>query len=165
MEIGYASDQTSETGSVRSNRVSFSGPLVSTTKSSKRSDRFKGEDGESYVEITLDVRDDAVLVHNIKGGDQEAALLASKLEKRRNLGSQLSLHLRHVSNELRRITSSKRFENLDRNKSGAARALRGLRFIHKNPLGNEGWSDVETRFAQLSVSGMLPKSLFGKCIG
>nr|GMD48119.1 respiratory burst oxidase homolog protein B [Ipomoea batatas] len=160
MEKGYASDH-SETGSVRSSRVSFSGPLVSTTKNSRLDDQ------ESYVEITLDVRDDGVLVHNIKGGDQEAALLASKLEKRRNnLGSQLSMHLRQVSNELRRITSSRKLENLDRTKSGAARALRGLRFIHNNNvLGNEGWSDVETRFAQLSVAGMLPKSLFGKCIG
>ncbi|XP_019188120.1 PREDICTED: respiratory burst oxidase homolog protein B-like [Ipomoea nil] len=164
MEIGYASDQaSSETGSVRSSRVSFSGPLVSTTKNSRL-------DQESYVEITLDVRDDGVLVHNIKGGDQEAALLASKLEKRHrnNLGRQLSLHLRQVSKELRRITSSRKLDNLDRTKSGAARALRGLRFIHNNNnvLGNnEGWSDVETRFAQLSVGGMLPKSLFDKCIG
>lgn len=168
---------SSETESVRSGRVGFSGPLsgpssgppsgplVGNKKSSKKSARFKNEE---YVEITLDVRDDSVSVQNIKGGDLETSILASRLERQRpsSLGSQLSFRLRQVSQELRRITStsSKRFNKDDRSKSGAARALKGLQFMTKN-VGNEGWSEIEKRFEKLSVNGALPKSSFGQCIG
>ncbi|XAR52625.1 NAD(P)H oxidase [Bertholletia excelsa] len=167
-------DKASEHGSdSERSRAGFSGPLVAnhrasksnSNSSSRRSARFKDED--CYVEITLDVRDDAVLVHNIKGGDAEAALLASRLERRpsRPLGSQLSFKLRQVSQELRRITSSNRLAGkVDRTKSSAARALQGLQFIDKN-VGNEGWHEIELRFAELAVNGMLHKSRFGQCIG
>ncbi|KAH0731629.1 hypothetical protein KY289_002817 [Solanum tuberosum] len=153
-------ENTRDSDSMRGSRVGFSGSLVS----GKKSARFKDE--ESYVEITLDVRDDSVSVQNIKGADHEAALLASRLEKRPNntLGSQLSFHLRQVSKELKRMTSSNKFQKIDRSKSGAARALRGLQFMNKN-VGTEGWSEVESRFDQLAVNGMLTKSLFGQCIG
>ncbi|KAA8536845.1 hypothetical protein F0562_029323 [Nyssa sinensis] len=174
MEIQDSShDQWWETESTSSTRVGFSGPLsgpLVTNKrngsksSSKRSARFKDED--SYVEITLDVRDDSVSVQNIKGADPEAALLASRLEMHRpSLGSQLSFRLRQVSQELKRITSSKQqFNKVDRSKSGAARALNGLRFMNKN-VGNEGWTEIEKRFDELAVNGTLPKLRFGQCIG
>lgn len=162
-------DSWSETESnTSSTRIGYSGPLsgplVSTTKknSSKKSARFKDEE---YVEITLDVRDDSVSVHNIKGGDSETAFLASQLgRKHPSLGSQLSIKLRHVSQELKRMTSSKRFDKYDRSKSGAARALKGLRFMTQN-VGSEGWSEIEARFHELAVNGSLPKSKFGQCIG
>lgn len=148
----------------------LSGPLVTNKRnnSSKRSARFKGSDQEEcYVEITLDVLDDTVLVHNIRGGDSETAMLASKLERRPSslsLGSQLSFRLRQVSQELKRMTSSKSFKRVDRTKSGAARALKGLKFMTKN-VGSEGWSEIETRFDELAVDGTLPKSKFAQCIG
>ncbi|KAL5566009.1 hypothetical protein UlMin_029173 [Ulmus minor] len=160
----------SETESNSSTRVGFSGPLsgpLATNKrnGSRKSARFKDEDN-CYVEITLDVRDDSVLVQNIKGGDSETAMLASRLEKRpSSLSSQLSFKLKQVSQELKRMTSSNNFQKIDRNKSGAARALKGLKFMTKNNVGNEGWSDVESRFDQFSVDGFLPKSKFGQCIG
>lgn len=160
-------DQGSE--STRSARVGFSGPLsgplvTNKLNSGKKSARFKDE--ECYVEITLDVRDDSVSVQNIKGVDPEMALLASRLEKRTSssLGSQLSFRLRQVSQELKRMTSSKRFIKDDRSKSGAARGLHGLQFIAKN-VGNEGWSEIERRFDELAVNDRLPKLCFGHCIG
>lgn len=137
----------------------MSGPLVSNKKSSKKSARFKDE--EELVEITLDVRDDVVSVQNIRGGDPETALLASRLEKR---PSSLSVRLRQVSQELKRMTSSKKFDRVDRSKSGAARALRGFKFMTKN-VGTEGWSQVEKRFHELAVEGKLPRTRFGQCIG
>ncbi|KAL3538141.1 hypothetical protein ACH5RR_001507 [Cinchona calisaya] len=166
MELETQSDQVSEAESTNSGRIGFSGPLMSNKKkSSKKSARFKDQDIDSYVEITLDVRDDSVLVQNIRGADQEAALIANRLEKMHSsFGSQISSGFRHVSQELRRITSSRSFNKLDRTKSGAARAFRGLRFINKN-VGNEGWSEVENRFNELAVDGMLPKSRFAQCIG
>lgn len=159
------SDQSESAGS---SRVGYSGPLsgplVSHKRnSSKRSARFKDDD--CLVEITLDVRDDTVSVQNIRGGDTETAYLASQLEKRpSSLGSQLSFKLRQVSQELKRMTSSKRFNKVDRSKSGAARAIQGLKFMSEN-VGSEGWSEVEARFDEMAVNGMLSKSRFSQCIG
>ncbi|KAI3445360.1 hypothetical protein Pfo_002025 [Paulownia fortunei] len=165
MDQGTFSDQDSETESFkRANRVSFSGPLVSNKeKSSRTSARVKDDD--SYVEITLDVRDDAMVVQSIRGLEEEAAALSDPLDKRPNsLGSLLSFHLRQVSRELTRMTSSKRLNKLARNQSGTVHALKGLRFMNNN-LGNEGWSEILKRFKELAVDGVLHKSQFGQCIG
>lgn len=147
----------------------LSGPLVTSKKSSrnssKRSGRFKAED--EYVEITLDVRDDSVLVQDIKGGDSETTYLASQLHKKKSasLGSQLSFRLKQVSQELKRMTSQKKpAQMVDRNKSCACRALKGLKFMTTN-VDHEGWSQIEKRFHELAVDGTLPKSKFGQCIG
>lgn len=163
--------ETESNGS-RSTRVGFSGslsgplsgPLVSNNKkkSSKKSARFSDEVDQDYVEITLDVRDDTVSVQNIRGGDSETALLASRLEKR---PSTLSVKLKQVSQELKRMTSSKKFDRVDRAKSGAARALKGLKFMTKNVGTDRGWSQVEKRFDELEVDGKLPKTRFSQCIG
>ncbi|KAF7817914.1 respiratory burst oxidase-like protein B-like [Senna tora] len=169
MEIQENQIETwSESGSTgsRSTRVGFSGPLVTNKRnSSKKSARFKDE--EEYVEITLDVRDDSVSVHDIRGGDSETAFLAGRLEKRpsTSLGSQLSFRFKQVSQELKRITSNQKFDRVDRTKSGAARALRGLRFMTKNNVGTAGWSQIENRFHDLAVDGKLPKTRFAQCIG
>ncbi|XP_015968605.1 respiratory burst oxidase homolog protein B [Arachis duranensis] len=154
--------ETESTGS-RSTRVGFSGPLSGPLVSNNRkklSARFKDDD-DDLVEITLDVRDDTVSVQNIRGGDPETALLASRLEKR---PSSLGVRLRQVSQELKRMTSSQKFDKVDRSKSGAARALKGLKFMTKN-VGTDGWSKVETRFLELAVDGKLPKTRFSQCIG
>ena len=161
--------ETESTGS-RGTRVGFSGPLSgpivahnhkrNSSSSSKKSARF--DDDNEMVEITLDVRDDTVSVQNIRGGDSETVLLASRLEKR---PSSLSARLRQVSQELKRMASTpKAFDRVDRSKSGAARALQGLKFMTKS-VGSEGWSQVEKRFDELSVDGKLPKTRFSQCIG
>ncbi|KAM7274082.1 hypothetical protein ACFE04_028746 [Oxalis oulophora] len=159
-------DSWSETDS---NPVGFSGPLsgplvTSTTRNSTSSSRKSARFKEEYVEITLDVRDDSVSVQNIRGGDSDMALLASQLGRSKHFGSQLSFKLKQVSQELKRITSSKRFDRVDRAKSGAARALKGLKFMTKNVASEGNWSEVEKRFDELSINGMLPKPQFGKCI-
>nr|DAD17787.1 TPA_asm: hypothetical protein HUJ06_019250 [Nelumbo nucifera]DAD17878.1 TPA_asm: hypothetical protein HUJ06_019341 [Nelumbo nucifera] len=81
---GYQTDPVSKsnTGSAR---IGFSGPLSSPLTNNKRSGnrrRARFKDKEDYVEITLDIRDNTISVHNIKGGDRETALLASRLEWR-----------------------------------------------------------------------------------
>ncbi|KAJ8772061.1 hypothetical protein K2173_027238 [Erythroxylum novogranatense] len=167
MEIEDNNDCLSEKESNKSTRISYSGPLsgplvTGIGNSNKRSARFKEEE---YVEITLNVGDDSVSVQDIKGGDSETMLLASQLEKRhhRSLGSQLSFRLRQVSQELKRMTS-KKFDKVDRSKSGTTRALKGLKFMTKN-VGSEGWWEVEARFDELAVNGSLPKTRFAQCIG
>jgi respiratory burst oxidase len=55
-------------------------------------------------------------------------------------------------------------KRLDRSKSGAAVALKGLQFVTAK-VGHDGWAAVEKRFNQLQVDGVLLRSRFGKCIG
>ncbi|XP_057550776.1 respiratory burst oxidase homolog protein B-like [Amaranthus tricolor] len=157
-------DETEKGSDTVGNRVTFSGPL---TPKKRRS--IKDDDNNEYVEITLDVRDDSVSVQDIKGavGHQEAALLTSHLEKPRphTLTSQLSAKIKQYSRELKRVASSNRgFKQLDRSKTTAARALKGLQFLNQS-VGNDGWAKVESRFEEFAVDGLLLRSRFGKCIG
>ncbi|KAL6584620.1 hypothetical protein OROMI_003909 [Orobanche minor] len=135
---------------------------------------------DDYVEITLDVREDSVAVHSVKtadGGeveDPELALLAKGLDKKSSFGSSVvrnaSSRIRQVSQELKRLASITRRPHpagrFDRTKSAAAHALKGLKFISKTD-GAAAWAGVEKRFDDLTdtTNGMLPRSLFGECIG
>ncbi|VFQ66822.1 unnamed protein product [Cuscuta campestris] len=173
--------------------LSVSGPL--SKRGGKKSARFgesssaelgspsaaKPSSDDAYVEITLDVREDSVAVHSVKTADgadvedPELALLARGLEKRTTLGSTVvrnaSSRIRQVSQELKRLASITMRTHpgagkIDRNKSAAAQALKGLKFISKTD-GGSGWAAVEKRFDQLTASttGLLPRAKFGECIG
>ncbi|KAI3802579.1 hypothetical protein L1987_30717 [Smallanthus sonchifolius] len=182
----------SDTEVVGVDRKSFSGPLTLSGPLNKRGvrkgarfsipDSAAGSTGgnDDYVEITLDVRDDSVAVHSVKiaGGvdveDPELALLAKGLEKKASFGSSAvrnaSAKIRQVSQELKKLTSfSKRqpVSRLDRTKSAAAHALKGLKFISKSNDGGAAWAALEKRFDELTKdnNGLLPRSLFGECIG
>lgn len=59
---------------------------------------------------------------------------------------------------------------LTRTRSGAQRALNGLRFINKStaPRGSDEeriWSHVESKFNSLAKNGLLSREDFGECIG
>ncbi|KAJ8633981.1 hypothetical protein MRB53_027317 [Persea americana] len=190
--MGGDSENYSDTESVGSDRVAFSGPLSGplNKRGGRKSARFNlpestsiggggGGGDEAYVEITLDVRDDSVAVHSVKpaggGGveieDPEVTLLAKTLEKRSSFGSSVirsaSSRIRQVSQELRRLASINKRpapSRLDRTKSAAAHALKGLKFISKTD-GGAGWAAVEKRFDELAVNGVLSRPLFGQCIG
>lgn len=173
-----------------SDRIAYSGPLSGPLSKrsggggSRKSARFNipsdaatsaaDDDDETYVEITLDVRNDSVAVHSVKtaGGeceDPEVTLLARTLEKKSSFGSaairNASSRIRQVSQELKRLASRRSGPvRIDRSKSAAAHALKGLKFISKTD-GANGWPAVEKRFHELAKDGPLPKSLFGQCIG
>lgn len=161
----------------------YSGPLSGplNKRTGRKSARFNIEDSssskqEQYVEITLDVRDDSVAVHSVKPAngqeeDQEMALLARGLEKRpaSSIVRNASAKIRQVSHEIKRLASSSRkpqLSRLDRTKSAAAHALKGLKFISKTD-GGSGWAAVEKRFDEITAStnGLLPRSRFCECIG
>ncbi|KAI3684382.1 hypothetical protein L6452_33605 [Arctium lappa] len=186
----------SDTEVIGADRTAFSGPLsgpLNKRGNNRKSARFNIPDGapgssngsvksnnnDDYVEITLDVRDDSVAVHSVKTADgadvedPELTLLAKGLEKRSSFGSSVvrnaSARIRQVSEELKRLTSfSKRQPagRLDRTKSAAAHALKGLKFISKTD-GGAAWAALEKRFGDLTANtnGLLPRSLFGECIG
>jgi len=194
VEAEMTSPATSSSGA--DHRIPHSGPLSGplNKRGGRKSARFNdsaltsparsstGDDDLTYVEITLDVRDDSVAVHSVKpaagaGGstgeeDPEVTLLAKTLEKRSasfgsNMMSSASSKFRQVSQELLRLASITRRNGgrVDRSKSGAAHALKGLKFISKTD-GGAGWAAVEKRFDELaSAAGLLHKSKFGQCIG
>jgi respiratory burst oxidase len=128
------------------------------------------------VEITLDVRNDFVAVHSVKPShgvkeDPEMTLLAKGPDKRSvsNVVRTASARIRQVSHEIKRLASfSKRPPpgRLDRSKSAAAHALKGLKFISKTD-GGAGWAAVEKRFDEITASteGLLPRARFCECIG
>jgi respiratory burst oxidase len=53
---------------------------------------------------------------------------------------------------------------LDRTRSGAHKALRGLRFISSNK-ANNAWMEVQANFDRLARDGYLSRSDFAECIG
>lgn len=185
--VGNSGPLSGPLGRKTSSSLSNSGPLV---KKSRKSARFNlapsvvdDSDGDAYVEITLDVRDDSVAVHSVRPAgssneveDPELTLLAKGLERKASSFGSSALRnasstIRHVSQELKKLASlSKRtgnhYGNFDRTQSAAARALKGLKFISKSS-GGAGWPAVEQRFDDLTAStnGLLPQTLFWECIG
>nr|AKS03954.1 respiratory burst oxidase-like protein 1 [Rubia cordifolia] len=169
--------------------LNYSGPLTKkgggSGSSSKKSARFNipgdmassstNSGDDAYVEITLEVSDDAVAVHSVKaaGGGEieepELALLARGLEKKSSMVRNASSKFKHFSQELKRLASFSRRPQMgkyDRTKSAAAHALMGLKFISKTD-GAAGWAAVEKRFDDLTKDngGLLPRSQFWECIG
>ncbi|KAF0897088.1 hypothetical protein E2562_033638 [Oryza meyeriana var. granulata] len=163
---------------------SVSAPLAAPSGASAAARRGNSndDDDEDYVEITLDVRDDSVAVHSVKpaggggaGEDSDVTLLARTLEKRsssfgHSVIRNASSRIKQVSQELRRIASVNRRAGggggprIDRSKSAAAHALKGLKFISRAD-GGAGWPAVEKRFDELAKDGLLHRSKFGQCIG
>lgn len=91
--------------------------------------------------------------------DPQLKMLAEGQGEKSSLGSSSST-IKQVSQEQPAV---RRF---DRTKPAAAQALTGLRFISKTG-GATAWTNVEKLFDELTstTNGMLPRSLFGKCIG
>lgn len=55
---------------------------------------------------------------------------------------------------------------LDRTRSGAQKALRGLRFISNcKSTGVDGWNEVQSNFSKLAKDGFLHRADFAQCIG
>lgn len=54
---------------------------------------------------------------------------------------------------------------LDRTRSGAQKALRGLKFISSKSNGVDAWNQVQTNFDRLAKDGFLLRSDFAQCIG
>ncbi|CAH1419051.1 unnamed protein product [Lactuca virosa] len=135
------------------------------------------DDGRTRLsEITLNVRDDSVVVQSVAtagGADvddpEQLNVLAKGLEKRSSVVQNASSRIRPVSSVLKQLTTlSKRrpMGRLDRSKPVATYALKGLKFISKTD-GATPWAVLEKRFDDLTATtnGLLPRSLFGECIG
>ncbi|XP_010442586.1 PREDICTED: respiratory burst oxidase homolog protein C-like [Camelina sativa] len=182
---GYYSD--AESGN--SGPMSGGGQLPPIYKkpATNTNSRFAAENSQRtrtapYVDLTVDVQDDRVSVHSLKmeGGSSVEESPELTLLKRNRLEKKTTVvkRLASVSHELKRLTSVSggggggggrkppRPAKLDRTKSAAAQALKGLKFISKTD-GGAGWSAVEKRFNQITATtgGLLLRTKFGECIG
>lgn len=54
---------------------------------------------------------------------------------------------------------------LDRTRSGAQKALRGLKFISSKSNGVDAWNEVQSNFDRLAKDGFLHRADFAQCIG
>ncbi|XP_020223260.1 respiratory burst oxidase homolog protein A [Cajanus cajan] len=54
---------------------------------------------------------------------------------------------------------------LDRTRSGAQKALRGLKFISSKSNGVDAWNEVQSNFSRLAKDGFLYRADFAQCIG
>ncbi|KAG6579534.1 Respiratory burst oxidase-like protein F, partial [Cucurbita argyrosperma subsp. sororia] len=59
----------------------------------------------------------------------------------------------------------KRQAQLDRTRSGACKALPGLRFISSKTNGVDAWNEIQSNFDKLAKDGVLYRSDFAHCIG
>ncbi|KAG8045422.1 hypothetical protein GUJ93_ZPchr0008g11954 [Zizania palustris] len=149
----------------------------STSNRSTKTARFKDDD--ELVEITLDVQRDSVAIQGVRSVDEGGSVHGAGLDglplvSPSSRSGKLSSKLRQVTHGLKLKSSSRKAppapvartarKRLDRSKSGAAVALKGLQFVTAK-VGNDGWAAVEKRFNQLQVDGVLIRSRFGKCIG
>lgn len=138
-----------------------------------------------FVEVTLEIDHDSILISSITptAGEEPAG--------NENVGGFFSRSLSTTSRIRRKFpwlrSASSRSEasameeskvsarnarkmqaRLDRTRSGAQQALKGLRFISKttgNSDTNEQWKKVESRFDSLAKDGLLSRDDFAECIG
>ncbi|VVA93558.1 unnamed protein product [Arabis nemorensis] len=70
-----------------------------------------------------------------------------------------------VNSALEARALRKQRAQLDRTRSSAQRALRGLRFISNKNKNVDGWNDVQSNFEKLEKNGYIYRSDFAQCIG
>ncbi|AEE34186.1 unnamed protein product [Arabidopsis thaliana] len=70
-----------------------------------------------------------------------------------------------VNSALEARALRKQRAQLDRTRSSAQRALRGLRFISNKQKNVDGWNDVQSNFEKFEKNGYIYRSDFAQCIG
>lgn len=70
-----------------------------------------------------------------------------------------------VNSALEARALRKQRAQLDRTRSSAQRALRGLRFISNKQTNVDGWNDVQSNFEKFEKNGYIYRSDFAQCIG
>ncbi|KAL6974654.1 hypothetical protein U1Q18_028836 [Sarracenia purpurea var. burkii] len=143
-------------------------------------------DQQDLVEVTLELEDDSIVLCSVAptsspnptGEEAEGGLLARSLSATsricrkfswlRSPSSRTQSEVDEPTVSLSTRDSRKMKAKLDRTRSSAQRALKGLRFISKTTGRsdtNELWKKVESRFETLARDGLLCREDFGECIG
>ncbi|TKY70982.1 Respiratory burst oxidase-like protein F [Spatholobus suberectus] len=99
-------------------------------------------------------------------------LKAEAVAKARQFSQELKAELRRFSwgqggSETALVARDLRKQRLqlERNRSGTKRALRGLKFISTKSNGVDAWNDVQSNFDSLAKHGYLYRTDFAQCIG
>jgi respiratory burst oxidase len=79
-------------------------------------------------------------------------------------GSQQQQPQTGIESALAARAARRHLAQLDRTRSGAHKALRGLRFISTNKRSN-AWMEVQANFDRLACDGFLARADFAECIG
>ncbi|XP_047169679.1 putative respiratory burst oxidase homolog protein H isoform X1 [Vigna umbellata] len=97
---------------------------------------------------------------SIRDEDDEPSPNASPVLKSPSEGSQSNVRNRNVN-------QGNGGRKMVRVESGAARGIKGLRFLDRTVTGKEAdaWRSIEKRFTQHAVDGKLSKDKFGICMG
>lgn len=139
---------------------------------------------QDLVEVTLELEDDSIVLCSVTptatanpAGDEAAtgflgrslsatSKLCRKFSWLRSTSSRASSEAEDPTisaRDARKITAK-----LQRTRSSAQQALKGLRFIRKTTGASDAdelWKKVESRFKSLAKDGLLSREDFGECIG
>ncbi|XP_047164877.1 respiratory burst oxidase homolog protein E isoform X1 [Vigna umbellata] len=147
---------------------------------------------KELVEITLELENDAVLLCNVTpaaaysapnaspsssrggvddGGVARSLSITSRIRRKfpwlRSLSSASVESVAAAEDPVTTARNARKMRaKLERTRSSAQRALKGLRFISKSGEASEElWGKVQERFGLLAKDGMLAREDFGECIG
>ncbi|KAF6146707.1 hypothetical protein GIB67_008993 [Kingdonia uniflora] len=137
---------------------------------------LRNNEQNDYVEITLELENDIITVCDI---NPTGSLNDKFFSRSVSVTSRLKQWLKSASGRTTSTTvedipmvsardARKMRAKLERTRSSAQRALKGLRFINKTTRtvdSNELWQRVEARFEMLAKDGLLSRDDFGECIG
>lgn len=118
------------------------------------------DDSSTWILESIDIVNDHVEVSKKDENNGSMVTKASDNEAFLDNGS-------NGSNVRLRNNNNHNASKMVRMQSGAARGLKGLRFLDRTVTGKEGdaWRSIEKRFSQHAVGGMLFKDKFGQCMG
>ncbi|XP_058761130.1 putative respiratory burst oxidase homolog protein H [Vicia villosa] len=118
------------------------------------------DESSTWILESIEIAPDVVEVSKKDENNESRVIKASDNEASIDNGS----NVRHRNNNNHNNNNGGKMVRMQ---SGAARGLKGLRFLDRTVTGKEGdaWRSIEKRFTQHAVDGMLHKDKFGQCIG
>lgn len=139
-----------------------------TTPCSSRSSSIRRTSSNRLLQLSQEFKTEAVararqFSHELKAEFKRLSISRSKGSGRTTLTSGNGEACSAIESALAARAARRQSAMLDRSRSGAHRALRGLKFI-SNSKAN-AWSEVESKFHALSNDGYLCRSNFPECIG
>jgi respiratory burst oxidase len=132
-------------------RVSTTGN--ETTKSATRSSMIRRNSSNMLRRLSHEMKAEAV--SKAKQFSQELKAELRRFSWSRN-GSETALEARDLR---------KQRAQYDRNRSGAKKALHGLKFISSKSNGVDAWNEMQSNFDRFAKDGFLYRTDFAQCIG
>ncbi|KAF3340807.1 Respiratory burst oxidase [Carex littledalei] len=118
-----------------------------------------------FVEVTLDLQDDNTIV--LRSVEPATAAAAGtefkKLSRTHSHAGPAGANESGIESALPARATRRQWAQFDRTKSGAHKALRGLKFISGSRANS--WAEVQRNFDRLVKDGFISCSDFAQCIG